>query len=533
MPPAAATVSAPAARSRGMQPSRLGLPILLGLSLLAGTVLHSRRSPFWIDEVYSLNLLADGSMGHMNYALAHAADGGLPLYYNLGWLWARVFGTGFLSLRLLSTVCVLGALAIVWRSLGAIYTARARALAVFTVFGASTLLLKAAGEARFYGLFLLTASTVFALLLEADRRQSRALLATLFAANALLVETHVYGLLYSSLMLAGLVAADLWQRRMRPGVYLCVAASWPLILLWLRPLERLAATGKPHGYMPVPTIKDLLGSFNLQVELLVPLLFTVTIAGYLARGAAAAGNAIPASSRRTTAVWIAAALLLMPVFSFVVSHVHTPIFEGRYFLPSVLGLAVLMAELAEITGFATARAPWITALSGLLLVGLGLSPLLYAHQAVVPGWNRDTVDHLLAMHMPVFFEDSHDFYPLEVLAGRDGTQFFYPLDYDDALLPKAYTGAALDYHIGVVLRSLGYEAPNIVDDGALCRARQFLVVDKPDLYWFDRQVRASGNFDTRVLEDFPASDRYNIAAKLVLAAWKPAAYAAHCTMQVR
>src|SRR5258708_6641590 len=70
-------------------------------------VLFCLAMPTFIDEAYSFHLATDRSLSHMFSALRHGADGSFPLYALCVWVWAKIFGSSELSLRLNSGVFVL------------------------------------------------------------------------------------------------------------------------------------------------------------------------------------------------------------------------------------------------------------------------------------------------------------------------------------------------------------------------------------------------------------------------------------------
>ena len=143
-------------------PADVWLPGLMSLMLLVGAMVLSHRQVFWIDETYAWNLIHDPSLVHANYALRHAADGGLPVYYNLAWVWDRLTGGSVLALRLFSAFAVIAAVWVLWGAFRSMYRLLPTAIALFAIFGGSNLLLKADAEVRFYGLFFFFACAVFA-----------------------------------------------------------------------------------------------------------------------------------------------------------------------------------------------------------------------------------------------------------------------------------------------------------------------------------------------------------------------------------
>src|SRR5580704_11154563 len=132
--------------------------LLLGcslLSLVVSCILWSPHKQAWMDELFTWKEVSDPSLLHLYYAIQHGADGGMPLFYTTAWVWAKVFGTGVLTLRLYSCIAMCGALLVTWRTIRRFYGMWATGFGALTMWGTSALLLDQNAEARFYGLYML------------------------------------------------------------------------------------------------------------------------------------------------------------------------------------------------------------------------------------------------------------------------------------------------------------------------------------------------------------------------------------------
>lgn len=148
------------------------VPALAIVSLLISCVIVSSKKFFWNDELYSYYLLADPSFTHMLGAFHDKINNTPPLYFLLGWLWARVFGSTELSLRLFSSLGMCLACGIVWITLRRTYNFWSASIGTLGVFCVSDIILSQNAEARMYGLFLALCS--FALLqFEINNRISK------------------------------------------------------------------------------------------------------------------------------------------------------------------------------------------------------------------------------------------------------------------------------------------------------------------------------------------------------------------------
>ena len=93
------------------------IPGLAAVALVFASVIDATVRYFWVDEILTATLVGDPSLPHMLRALADQVDTSPPLYYLLGWGWARVFGNEAMSLRILSGSFAAAAFIILWRAL--------------------------------------------------------------------------------------------------------------------------------------------------------------------------------------------------------------------------------------------------------------------------------------------------------------------------------------------------------------------------------------------------------------------------------
>ena len=140
-----------------------------------------------------------------------------------------------------------------WRTIRRFYGMWATGFGVLTMWGTSGLLLDQNVEARFYGIYMLAvalAVNIYARLITEPVPRPSLLLAT-FACQAGLVLSHVLGLIYGGLILLALMAFDAGKRRLRLKVYLCYAAGWLALLVWIPAIRASIAVGKPHGWIDI------------------------------------------------------------------------------------------------------------------------------------------------------------------------------------------------------------------------------------------------------------------------------------------
>lgn len=521
------------------------------LSLIASCILWSPHKQIWMDEIFTWKEVSDRSLWHLYYAVQHGADGGQPLFYTTAWLWAKAFGTGVLTLRLYSSVAVCAALVVVWRTVRRFYGVWATGFGVMFFWSTSNLLLDQNVEARFYGLYLLTvAITVYLYTrLVARAEPSRLLLFVAIVSQAALVLTHVLGLIYSALILFALILFDVSKGRLRVKLYLVYSSGWLALSLWIPAILASMAAGKPHGWMSMPSLTDVRTGYlfvdSLQwlrlsrrlsseigfqlVSRAAEFVIYVPIAGVflfsLRRIFRSGWRTI--SDPKHALILLAYTLLSAPLVLFVLSHLVTPVFSPRYFLPSGIGLAIILTASADALGAdAQLRTPrswrrvWIPIVLFLMVLpvltaaAVGPVSLSWAYLDV-PG-----VDHLVPATVPIVTPWEEDFVTFMRLSPNPA-RYFFLLDWPAALAgPRA---SVLDYHLMQSYRANGYFAENIQDRNSfLCSHTDFMVLDSPNANtldasnhnspdfrlpnWFDVNIRTAPQFEWKVIAPFDGAE---------------------------
>lgn len=520
------------------------------LCLLASCILWSPHKQAWMDEIFTWKEVSDPSLWHLYYAVQHGADGGQPLFYTTAWLWARAFGFGVLTLRLYSCFAMCGALLVTWRTIRRFYGMWATAFGVLFFWGTSGVLLEQNVEARFYGLYMLVAALTVDLYtrLVARPAPSRLLFLFAFFSQSALVLTHVLGLIYSGLILLALMLFDAAKGRVRWKLYLVYAAGWLTLLVWIPAIRSSMAVGKPHGWIAMPTVTDLRTAYLFADSLAWLRLFKrhsleagfqivsraaefviyVPLALVLLFGL----RRILRSGWRTIAeprgalLLVAYILLCAPAVFFVLSHLITPVFVPRYFLPSGIGLAIVLAAAADALGADrhTRVAPrWVWAA---IVAFLMVSPVVtvLALGPVNLSWTYldvQRVEQFVPPNVPVVAAWEQDFVKFMRYSRNPDVHYYFLLDWPGALLgPRAFTH---EYHLMEAYRNNGYYSSNIRDSrGFLCSHPDFLVLDSPNANtldarndnspdmqkpnFFDVNIRNIPQYEWRVLATFDGTE---------------------------
>jgi hypothetical protein len=506
------------------------------VSLVVSCILWSPHKQAWMDEIFTWREVSDRSLWHLYYAIQHGADGGEPLFYTTAWLWAKAFGTGVLALRLYSCVAMCGALLVTWRNIRRFYGVWATAFGVLTIWGTSGLLLEQNVEARFYGLYMLAVAIAVDIYARLVARPvpTRLLLVLTLLSQVALVWTHVLGLIYSGLILLALILFDGAKGRFRIKVYLFHAAGWLALLVWVPAIRACMAAGKPHGWIEMPTVTNLLTVYLFDNSLqwlrlfkrhsdeflfqiahrIAEVVFFIPLAGVFLLGVRRilTSRRRAFSDPRSALLLVAYLLLSAPVVLFVLSHLITPVFVPRYLLPSGIGLAILLTAFADALGSDRRNSSrWVWAAIVLFLV---ISPALSVLALEPPNLDFhyldvQRLDRVVPANVAVIAGWQEDFAKLMRYSPNSQSRYYFLLDWPAALAgPRTFV---LDYHLMQAYRDNGYYSENIQDShGFLCSHPDFFVLDAPNASvlnaqkpnWFDVTIRATPQFEWKVLDSF-------------------------------
>ena len=496
------------------------------VSLLVSCVLWSSRKQEWVDEIYTWTEVNDPSLWHLYYAIQHGADGGMPMFYTTAWIWAKIFGSSALALRLYSCLAFCGALVVVWKTVRRAYGVNSTAFGVLMVWGTSALILNQNAEARYYGLYTLMVSIAIALYMRLAEEENPKLnlLAGAMLAQAALVLSHVLGVIYGGLILFALILFDATKRRFRIRVYLFHAAGWLALLVWSPAILASMAVGKPHSWIPMPVKLDVLVSYTFQMWMnpilllhrdyeltqrhyedfmvhavrhlllvLVAIVF-LSVLVKLWRNLTSEPSKLE-SDKRTPLLIVAFLILTTPLILLILSYLVTPLFVSRYALPSAIGMAIILVAFAD--GLGLDRIKRLNSTPGVtwaVLVGVLVGMPVISALTLVPEYvNPESLDvprlnALVPPGVPVVVAWQHDFFTLMRYSERTDRPYVFLLDWPTALSGKA--GFVTDFHLMRNYRQVGYFSRNIEDQSNfVCTHPYFLVLDDRTMSWFDAAVK--------------------------------------------
>jgi hypothetical protein len=415
---------------------------------------------------------------HMLHAFHDKINTTPPLYFVLGWFWSRMFGAEELSLRLFSCLGVGVASVAVWVTLRRTFSFTATSIGVFTAFLTSRVVLAQNSDARMYGLFL--AACAFGVLLYDSINRHRTPDGRLLLWNTIvhvaIVNTHLYGLFYSTAILASHVVRDRYFKVLRPAVYMSICLSWLSLVIYAPSFLNQADAGNPRDWLVLPTLRDLIDvlavsslSFSTDINtasthILLILLLILGLAFYRLLCVTTRLNT-EGNAGEISVLLLACTFWLVPVFTWFVSHSLKPIFWDRYLLPSLFSRAIFIAYLLSwvtllLDRRLTATSPGsrflLAVRQGLPLVVLGfllVQPILYA----VNQPHQDRPGAQDAVHgyqsLPIAMQYSHDFLERFYYA-PDRSRYFFILDWEAASGPTGGLFAPQEYkHLEAIKRN--------------------------------------------------------------------------------
>ncbi|MBK6765584.1 MAG: glycosyltransferase family 39 protein [bacterium] len=367
---------------------------LIMLSGLALRLFGLADESLWLDEAITAGRVYE-SAGQILFGWDSETQG--PLYYLWVKAWGLTFGADEWMLRIWS---------VVWGTLAIWYTYQL-GRQLFTATGAMLAALFMAvhpfaihysQEARPYGLFLCLAAASYYYLLKLMRQHSWPAAPLYVLATAAAFYTHAFGvfLIFSHLLIYWRFREEPQyhgsRRYPRPYLYtliilfiLCVPE---IVQNVLAALDKISGDS-PAGWIPVPTVKDLL---KLPLEYFMN--FTV---GWIVLPLAtllALFRVATEPQLRLGFQWLVIVAVCFWLLPWIASLAVTPIFVVRYTMPGLLVIIFLMSS-----STATLQALPRT-LFALAILGLTMFPLWDYYTKVDKDPWRQTAEYLAARAKP-------------------------------------------------------------------------------------------------------------------------------------
>lgn len=426
---------------------------------------------FWEDEMLGYMLLRDPSFSHMVAAWKHGADGGGFSFYLTGRLWFKLFGASVFSFRLYSQFFFAIAFAFSWLTLRRFYCGPVVALAALSVWLVSPALVQQMTYGRFYGLLMAAVAAAIWLSVSAASRTRLPAwfyLAVLFV-NALVVTSHVLGVVFSFVVLCSIMVLDHLHGRRRHLFYLASALPWLLLIPSLPGIHASAAVGKPYFWTMQPGVRDFITNytgFTLTLGIPFALLLAAVAVGHLANESLR--TALEDGWRRRQPVYVVTGLFfLIPVIFYGEGTFGPALCISRYLQPVAFASMFFLAELLTLglmlipSRLKTSRPVWAAVLAAFLLI-LGTYDFVYRPQHTT--LQKDYTVALtgkLPQGVPIVCEDAFAFTELIGRQHDSPVRYTYLLDWQNSLVPDIPRLEVTQFHLMQNWKQVGYFSGSI------------------------------------------------------------------------
>ena len=451
----------------------------VALAVLVIAVLAARWQTLWYDELFTLYVASEPSLGATLAALLAGADTNPPVDYLLRHASLALLGDSAMAFRLPSALAFVGGLfaiyAFVRRRTGFVAAAAAFALPILSVTTYFT------HEGRAYALLFASAPiALWAWQRATEREGPGARLLILFLALCLGPYSHYFGVLNFVPIAVGEAWRSYRRRALDAGILGTIAVAL-IAMLGLLAFARSATTMKQgfwaSGYRAADIPEyytGLLGWAGWAWLAAFALATCLTLLGRRSRPETVQRETLPQHE-----IVAASVLALTPISAFVLAGMVTGALTAKYAIAFVPGVAILFGYLLSvIEGWR--RAATLLALGILTMLGLGrFAADAYAYRDDVPIPLRLGALMPQGSTLPVAFDSPHLF--LETVHYQpqfaDG-HFHYPMDPATALAVRGFNNDE------IALRGLATIKPTNVSDYRefLLRNREFLVVFSRD-FW--------------------------------------------------
>jgi len=307
------------------------------------TALRAGSRALWYDELFTFYMSHLPSMSAIWAGLKQGADLNPPFLYVATRASFRLFGDGPVATRLPAMLGFLVMSVCMFRFV----SRRSNGLygLVAMLFPWVTGAARYASEARSYGLVMgFAALSLLCWQSACEQKRRRWVLPALTLAMASALLSHCYAVLLFVPLGAGELVRTLRARRIDWPVWLSIAVTMPLVLLYL-PMMRVNSGFVLHNAKFEPRLSSM---WEFCIMILGPAVWTWLAAFVVVLLPARRGEDEDTPPARFPAHELAAAagLIAIPLCTLFLALVLTHVFETRYGLPAVMGFAVLFALLA-------------------------------------------------------------------------------------------------------------------------------------------------------------------------------------------
>ena len=500
--------------------AQLGIGLFLLLAICIGFGLYFREPWLWMDEVLSYVMISDSSLTHLNDAIVSGIDSNPPLFFEVYWPIGHYISLNPLFLRLLSVLFFSGTMAVffwyVTRLIGdGIVNFVLLSVMVYMTyqnFVHST-------GIRSYAILLPISCAYFicAQQLINNPRRVRLLLAHIIL-GILLAFCHNYGAFYLAASGAAFLLVLLWSKQRTYWLVLAsfgvIAIAW--LLVWYPNFVIQSDAGRPHTWIPLPTIEsffsnfgDLIPGIPISLNWLPPSLWldvirVVLVVGlylYIAIPSIQGGFRVVRQNPALQFFLLSGFIYLSVILiALVISLTYTSVFISRYMWPSQL---LIMYQLVYTWYYfvgqqrSSFRLTRLLPIYTLLLGGV----IVYKVWKMQSSFKDQILTYLPEQHAqyPVFVERADYFLPVWYHNSTSNIAFL--LDWKTASQPGNALYATTDYKI---LRSLKekYNVPGLVSADTFDAAHfpHFYVIDEAIIYQIEDYIKRG---QVKVVRELP------------------------------
>ena len=320
--------------------------ILLSALYVAGACGKAISKPFWFDELFTWHLARLPSLPDLWQALLRGTDSNPPLGYFPVRLSHALFGEGEFASRIPSLICFWLATACLFRFLA--YRCGKLVALTGVLFFLHTAAYRYAYEVRPYAQVLLCCGISLLCWSRATDRRPRRLPALLGLGLALAVglHTHYYAVLLFAPLAAGEAVRSIREKRIDLPVWIAMAVAGATLVVLVPHMRAFSAYSE--GFWTETSLPALAStvSWLFGTEMLVLVYATVVAGSLVCLSRSGVSKEEPAFSPKELPLHELVAvgvLALLPVVGWVVARLVTNAFTGRYLLPAMIGLSVLLA----------------------------------------------------------------------------------------------------------------------------------------------------------------------------------------------
>jgi hypothetical protein len=490
--------SEPRAKRAGA--GRQWIVLIFGIAFIAVWVrfiVASFEYKLWLDDLYTLNLLAASDLNILWRGIVLGIDGNPPGYLTLAWLATHLFAfaSPVMMLRLAS-VAMIGFGVLALHCMARRFLPATIALLTTMVFLAVSRGARiGALELRTYALYFLVDALCLLLLLRWIECRSRGRWMLLAAALGALPMTHTFGTVYALCLGtgAGAVALARGDKRLAIASIGCMVPALLVAAAWSPFLLRQTEVGRPYGWISAPDYRELVFGPLLQAVLIVGLLW----AARMRFAAALSWRVFLARIDLRIFVLLAVATLeiCFAIFLWEISRIFYPVYVARYLMPAVIiDYGIIAVLLSIVSGalrrhmfFATAVAIWC------LWVGAWKDPRAdIAYAGPLPcleGGDDHFIEAGIATRdLPIVTESPHVWFPRR----RYGHGvYIFPLDWQVVeRYPEKARNNATDFHIMQRFRDWAQTGGVLTTSELLDRYPEFLVLHEKNRSWLDNLIQS-------------------------------------------